>query len=124
MTRRLLVREQSSDFAFLEEAADVLRRGGLVAFPTETVYGVGVASSNPAAIERLARLKQRPPDKPFSYHLASHEQLPEVAGRIPERAHLLADRYWPGPLTLILPGRSAPEAEAGVRVPAGMLARR
>lgn len=124
MTRRLQVPERTDASTVLEEASVVLRRGGLVAFPTETVYGIGVIANDPAAIERLVELKQRSRDKPFSYHLSSVEQVAEVAGELPKRARILADRYWPGPLTLIVPGKSASDGEAGVRIPANELARR
>ena len=108
----------------LEDAADVLRRGGLVAFPTETVYGVGIIAGHPEAHARLVELKQRPPEKPFSIHLASVDQVVSVVGSLPKRAKILADRYWPGPLTLVVPGGPDPDEYAGLRIPANELARK
>ena len=66
---------QTPDLGHIAAAADVLRRGGLVAFPTETVYGLGADATNPAAIERLNAVKGRPPEKPYSWHLHSKEQI-------------------------------------------------
>lgn len=87
----------------IERAAAVLRRGGLVAFPTETVYGLGADALNPQAVARIFAVKGRPPDNPLIVHIAWKEQLGEVARAIPEAAWELAERFWPGPLTLVLP---------------------
>jgi len=89
--------------AVIAEAAAVLRKGGLVAFPTETVYGLGAAARNPAAVRRIFAAKGRPADHPVIVHLPSAEDLPRWASEIPEAARALAARFWPGPLTIILP---------------------
>lgn len=81
----------------------MVRAGGLVAFPTETVYGLGADATNPQAIDRLNQVKGRPPDKPYALHLASVDQVRELVVEIPPPARRLMERFWPGPLTLILP---------------------
>uniref|UniRef100_A0A7C2K0J9 Threonylcarbamoyl-AMP synthase n=1 Tax=Schlesneria paludicola TaxID=360056 RepID=A0A7C2K0J9_9PLAN len=86
-----------------EEAAAVIRAGGLVALPTETVYGLGADATNSTAVARIFAAKQRPAFDPLIVHLASFEQWPTVATDLPPRARRLAERFWPGPLTLILP---------------------
>lgn len=83
-------------------AAAILRAGGLVAFPTETVYGLGADASNPAAVAKIFAAKGRPQDHPLIVHLAGMQWLPQWAAEIPPAAHKLAAAFWPGPLTLIL----------------------
>ena len=87
-------------------AAEVLRRGGLVAFPTETVYGLGADALNAGAVRQLFLAKGRPPDNPIIVHVASTADLEQLTERVPPRARPLMDRFWPGPLTLVL-SRSA-----------------
>lgn len=88
--------------AEIERAAAILRAGGLVAFPTETVYGLGADASNPAAVAKIFAAKGRPQDHPLIVHLGSIALLPLWAAEIPAAAHTLAAAFWPGPLTLIL----------------------
>lgn len=110
--------------ADIERAVAVLRLGGLVAFPTETVYGLGADASNPQAVARIFAAKGRPADHPVIVHLAEAGQLPRWARLVPEAARRLAAAFWPGPLTLILP-RAAGVSDAvtggqdsvGIRVP-------
>ncbi len=83
-------------------AVEILRRGGLVAFPTETVYGLGADASNASAIRRLYEVKGRPAEHPVIVHFASAEEAFRWAREVPEGARTLARRFWPGPLTLIL----------------------
>ena len=83
-------------------AAQILRAGGLVAFPTETVYGLGADASSAAAVAKLYAAKRRPADHPVIVHFASAEEAFSFAKDVPPAAHALAARYWPGPLTLIL----------------------
>lgn len=107
----------------VDEVLHVLRSGGLVAFPTDTVYGLGALIRDERAIARLFRVKQRPGDKPIPVLLAGTEQVPQVAEPIGELARALARAFWPGPLTLILPRkrdlpeRLGPGDSVGVRVP-------
>ncbi len=106
--------------AALDEAVRVLRAGGLVAFPTETVYGLGADAANPAAVARIFAAKGRPADHPLIVHVASAESARDWAATFPPLARTLADAFWPGPLTLILP-RSAqvPDAVTGGRATVG-----
>ncbi len=83
-------------------AVEILRRGGLVAFPTETVYGLGADAANDAAVERIFRAKGRPADHPLIVHVGDALQLDRWARDVPAAARVLARRFWPGPLTLVL----------------------
>lgn len=87
----------------IEEAARVLLRGGLVAIPTETVYGLAADASNDEAISKVFSLKGRPSDRPLIVHLGDESWLDQWARDIPPYAHALAKAFWPGPLTLVLP---------------------
>ena len=111
-------------------AAQLLRGGGVVAIPTETVYGLGAVALNPAAVRRVFAIKGRPANHPLIVHLASAEALPEWAREIPDSAWRLAERFWPGPLTLVLPRQpQVPDEVTGgqdsvaLRVPAQPVAR-
>jgi len=86
-------------------AADVLRRGGVVVYPTETLYGLGVDATNPLALGRLVVLKGREPGKPISVLVADETMLSELAAEVSPLARRLVRRFWPGPLTLVLPAR-------------------
>jgi tRNA threonylcarbamoyl adenosine modification protein (Sua5/YciO/YrdC/YwlC family) len=86
----------------IDKAVTILRAGGLVAFPTETVYGLGADASNPAAVRKIYETKGRPAGHPVIVHVADAVQLANWAREIPGAAHRLARRYWPGPLTLVL----------------------
>lgn len=86
-----------------KEAAAVLRDGGLVAFPTETVYGLGADAFQPAAVRRIFEAKERPANNPLIVHLHARTQLSDVVASVPPVAEALMERFWPGPLTLILP---------------------
>jgi L-threonylcarbamoyladenylate synthase len=105
----------------IARAVDVLRRGGLVAFPTETVYGLGADAANPDAVRHLFAVKGRPADHPVIVHLADAAQLDEWSASVPPAARALADAFWPGPLTVIVP-RSArvPNAVTGGRDTVGL----
>jgi L-threonylcarbamoyladenylate synthase len=109
----------------IARAVEVLRAGGIVAFPTETVYGLGVDAANADALRRLFAVKRRPLSHPVIVHAARTAQLDELGRDVPAVAHALADAFWPGPLTLVVArreGRVAPEATGGretvgIRVP-------
>jgi len=105
-------------------AARILRTGGLVAFPTETVYGLGADAENEAAVRKIFAAKDRPTDHPVIVHLAESQDMHEWSYDIPKAALRLADRYWPGPLTMIV--KRSPKAldvvtggqdTVGLRVP-------
>ncbi len=87
----------------LQEAANLLQQGQLVAFPTETVYGLGGSALNSQAIQAIYRAKGRPSDNPLIVHVSSVEMVARVARSVPEIAGELMRRFWPGPLTLVLP---------------------
>ena len=114
----------------VELAAAKLRAGGVVAFPTETVYGLGADATNVEAVKRVFAIKRRPADHPLIVHIASVEYLDELAREIPEGARRLAARFWPGPLTLILKRQprvpdvvTGGQDSVGLRVPNHPLAR-
>jgi L-threonylcarbamoyladenylate synthase len=114
----------------IEQAAQMLRDGGLVAFPTETVYGLGGDASNPAAVRKIFAAKGRPADHPVIVHLAGTSDLKHWAAEVPRSAWLLADKFWPGPLTLVLKRATrvsdlvtGGQNSVGLRVPSHPLAR-
>jgi L-threonylcarbamoyladenylate synthase len=90
-----------SDPGAIDEAAQIIRSGGIVAFPTETVYGLGADARNPLAVARIFEVKARPRIDPIIVHVADQEAA-GLYGTFPKLAQVLADRFWPGPLTLIL----------------------
>jgi L-threonylcarbamoyladenylate synthase len=113
----------------VEEAAALLRAGGVVAYPTETFYGLGALARDAAAIERLARAKGRAEDKPLPL-LAADLAAVEVVAELSPLARRLAARFWPGPLTLVLPARAglprpvtAGTGTVGIRIPGSEVAR-
>ena len=130
MTQIIQVSRENPDPAAIARAADCLRSGGLVAFPTETVYGLGVNALDRAAVRRLFAAKQRPPTDPLIVHVVSLDSAASLVSRVPESAAVLGSRFWPGPLTLVLPRspRVPDEVTAGlptvaIRVPVHPVAR-
>ncbi len=114
----------------IKKAVSILEQGGLVALPTETVYGLGADAANPKAVERIFLVKERPQDHPLIVHLADVSQLDAWARDIPPVAKLLAKAFWPGPMTLILNKKStvldlvtAGQDTVGVRIPSHPVAR-
>ena len=106
-------------------AARIIREGGTVAFPTETVYGLGADATNPAAIRKIYEIKQRPCDHPLIVHIASVSDLAHWVEAVPAAAYDLANHFWPGPLTLILQRShriadciTGGQSTVGLRVPA------
>ncbi len=87
----------------ITRAVQVLRSGGLLAFPTETVYGLGADATNVHAVHRIFEVKGRPPTHPLIVHIGACDELARWAAEVPEAAKVLAERFWPGPLTLVLP---------------------
>ncbi|MFM7069011.1 MAG: L-threonylcarbamoyladenylate synthase, partial [Actinomycetes bacterium] len=100
--RALVVDAAAPDDSLVGRAADLLRAGGLVAFPTETVYGLGADATSPNAVARIFEVKGRPASDPLIVHVATIAAARQVAARWDERADLLAARCWPGPLTLVV----------------------
>ncbi|MBM4042134.1 MAG: threonylcarbamoyl-AMP synthase [Planctomycetes bacterium] len=110
----------AAGLAHIEEAARAVAAGGLVAFPTETVYGIACNSADPRAIERLKAVKGRPEGKPFSLHVGRREDVARHVPAIPATAQKLMSRYWPGPLTIVFP---TPDGQGlGVRMPSNAVA--
>ena len=95
----------ASDPATPEIAAGIIRRGGLVAIPTETVYGLGANGLDEAAVASIFAAKGRPQDNPLILHVAEPKEMEKFCHSIPECAYALADKFWPGPLTMVLPAR-------------------
>lgn len=105
----------------VDVAVDVLRRGGLVAIPTETVYGLGADASNPDAVRRIFAAKGRPSDHPLIVHIHDADALARWTHDAPAVAHRLARAFWPGPLTLVLPrAASVPDVVTGGRRTVGL----
>ena len=120
----------SPDHEALARAGRILKEGGLVAFPTETVYGLGGDALNPRSSRKIYAAKGRPSDNPLIVHIADIRDLPKIAAEVPEKAMEMAERFWPGPLTMIFPKTDiVPEETTGglssvaVRFPSDPIAR-
>lgn len=100
-TKIIRTDEKNIDMQAITEAGRVIREGGLVAFPTETVYGLGGDALNGESSGKIYAAKGRPSDNPLIVHIAHIDALPGIVKEIPEAAYRLADKYWPGPLTMI-----------------------
>ena len=131
-TLRLQVRadEVTSNHPSIIECAAILKRGGLVAIPTETVYGLAANALDAAAVARVFEAKERPSWDPLIVHVASFEMISRIADGFPDTARKLAERFWPGPLTLLLPRSAqlpgivtAGRDTVAVRIPAHPVAR-
>lgn len=123
-TKHWTVSQQSFDKEAMEEAAVLLKKGEAVAFPTETVYGLGADATNEQAVRKIFEAKGRPSDNPLIVHVADKEQLSELVEEVPDVAYKLLEAFSPGPITLILrsKGAVAPNVSAGlnsigVRIP-------
>ncbi|MFA9423794.1 MAG: L-threonylcarbamoyladenylate synthase [Sedimentibacter sp.] len=92
---------ENIDYSIIKEAADIINNGGIVVFPTETVYGIGADALNDEAVDKIFKAKGRPQDNPLIVHIAEFEELYDLAKDVPVNAKLLAEKYWPGPLTMI-----------------------
>ncbi len=115
----------------LEQAAAWIQKGEVVGMPTETVYGLAADACNPEAVKKVFAAKGRPADNPLIVHISEMEQLPLLAEIIPDLAYRLAERFWPGPLTMILPKNpciptitSGGLDTVGIRMPSHPIARR
>lgn len=119
------------DEKIIQTAAEIVRNGGLVAFPTETVYGLGADAFDADAASRIYAAKGRPSDNPLIVHIAETEDLARLCDDVPSAVYPLAERFWPGPLTMIVrKNRSIPDTVTGgldtvaVRLPDNCVARR
>ena len=129
ITRTLAVDSRSPQLSVLHEAISLLWKGRLVAFPTETFYGLGAHALDAEAVERVFAAKARPPDKPLIVLVESPSMAERLAHEISPRAQELMKRYWPGPLTLVLPaaedlppGLTAGTGTVSLRMPGHPLA--
>lgn len=103
-----------NDEAAIAKAADILRGGGLVAFPTETVYGLGADALNAEAAAKIYAAKGRPSDNPLIVHIADTDAVYKLAASVPDKAVMLMEAFWPGPLTIILPKKDiVPDGTTG-----------
>lgn len=116
----LKVNPVSPDGKLIGYAARVLRAGGLVAFPTETVYGIGANLLDGEAVSRLYKVKERPRSKPFTVHISDLSQIKTLGCSLDARAKKLAGKFWPGPLTMVL--KSKRGGSVGFRMPANKVA--
>ena len=121
---------QKPDIRILSQAADVLKKGGLVAFPTETVYGLGANGLDPNAVAGIFAAKGRPSDNPLILHISQASEVEKLALEVPPNARALMDKFWPGPLTLVLPrAKAVPDIvtggldSVGIRLPDSVVAR-
>ena len=111
------------DRILIQRAADIVRKGGVVAFPTETSYGLGASIKHIDALERIYVIKKRPRHKPLLILISNISDLIHLVSRVPPAAVTLMERFWPGPLTLLLPAKPglpwplcADTAKVGVRI--------
>jgi len=120
--QKIVIDPQHIDQTLVRQAAEVITRGGIVALPTETVYGLGVRADNPQAVQRLYAVKQRPLEKPFSYALSDVDRaMYDYFDILPPFGYRLAERFWPGPLTIIYYTRE--DKKIGVRIPSHVVTR-
>lgn len=105
-TIKLKTFNTDNDISDIRTAAEILKSGGLVAIPTETVYGLAADAFNGEAVKNIFRAKGRPQDNPLIVHISDFEQIYSIAREVPDTAKALAEKFWPGPLTIILPKRA------------------
>ncbi|MCX5779682.1 MAG: L-threonylcarbamoyladenylate synthase [Firmicutes bacterium] len=124
-TEYIKVNARQPEIPLVEIAAKYIKAGELVAFPTETVYGLGADAFQPAAVEKIFMAKGRPPAQALLVHVSNREQVYQLAAEVPAIAVQLMDQFWPGPLSIILPSRPqvpeivrAGQAGVGLRMPA------
>ena len=129
-TKILKMDEENIDADAIREAGNILCNGGLVAFPTETVYGLGGDALNAESSGKIYAAKGRPSDNPLIVHIAGMEELSKIVRKIPEEAYLLAEHFWPGPLTMIFEKSDCVPLETtggletvAVRMPSNKIAR-
>lgn len=101
-TKKMVLERKALESSVIEEAADLLRRGELVAFPTETVYGLGADARNEAAIRKIFEVKGRPSDNPLILHIAELSELDELSREVSPKARALMEKFCPGPITFVV----------------------
>ena len=120
-TKIFKMSETCIDYKGITDCAHIIKKGGVVAFPTETVYGLGVARENRRALKRLHEIKGRPKQKPFTVHIGPYHRIEDFTSDKSVGIYKLIDKFWPGPLTLILKGKEK-EGKVGLRCPANKIA--
>ena len=120
-TQILTIHPRYPELDKIAQCAKVIRQGGLVVFPTETVYGVAADSRNPKAMERLRTIKKRSADKPFSILISRKETIDDIGKDLDRSIYKLIDEFWPGPLTVVVPSKEN-EKTIGVRMPNNTIA--
>ncbi len=101
-TKIVKVDPNNIDYDIIKEAAQIINNGGTVVFPTETVYGIGADALNDEAVDKIFKAKGRPQDNPLIVHIANFDDLYDLTTKVSDKVKLLADKYWPGPMTMIL----------------------
>ena len=104
-TKIIKINPKKPEISKIKEAAEIIKKGGLVAFPTETVYGLGANTFNQKAVKKIFQVKKRPFTDPIIVHIANKKDIYKLAKKIPKRVKKLIDKFWPGPLTLVLKKR-------------------
>jgi len=129
-TKVLYLNENDIDQNVINEAGEILRKGGLVAFPTETVYGLGANALSTSAVKRIFEAKGRPQDNPLIAHISDFDELEPLVSEIPEIAEKLMEKFWPGPMTIIFKksalipaATSAGLDTVGIRMPSNPIAK-
>ncbi len=129
MTQILKINKYKPQLSKIKKAAEIIKKGGIVAFPTETVYGLGADAFNVEAIKKIFIAKKRPLDNPLIVHVADRSDVKVLAAHLNSNARLLMDRFWPGPLTIILKKKKSVPDEVtahsmtvAVRMPASNIA--
>ncbi|MBE5874846.1 MAG: L-threonylcarbamoyladenylate synthase, partial [Lachnospiraceae bacterium] len=102
-TRVVVIEQEQPDEILLREAGEILKNGGLVAFPTETVYGLGGDALNKDSSRKIYEAKGRPSDNPLIVHISRMSDLEDIVAEVTDEAVKIAEAFWPGPLTMILP---------------------
>jgi len=100
-TKIIKINFKNPEISKIKEAANIIKKGGLVAFPTETVYGLGVNGLDKKAVKKIFLVKGRPQDNPLILHISEIKQMYSLVNEIPNNAKKLIKRFWPGPLTII-----------------------
>jgi L-threonylcarbamoyladenylate synthase len=129
-TRVVRIDPRNIELEKIGKAAQVIKKGGVVAFPTETVYGLGADALNKDAVNKIFELKKRPKDKALTVQIPDINCLEKLAGEVPAFAYQLMGKFWPGPLTLVLKAKeglpphlvSGDGATVGVRIPGNKIA--
>jgi len=118
--RKIFIDPKDIDHSLVRQAAEIIRKGGVVALPTETVYGLGVCAGKRSAVEKLYALKKRPKEKPLAFALGSiNKAIKDYFDTLPPFGYRLIEKFWPGPLTIIY--YTPKDDKAGVRIPANII---